>query len=537
MIFTLHRYIFNELFRVFVLATASLTLMLSGVSLIPLFQKYGISPSQTIYLLGCFLPIMLTFVLPMSALFAASLVYGRFAADRELDACRASGISLWTMIYPGLTLAILVAVANLLLSFYVAPTFIHRSESSVKANAEQILFRNIERKGSYTLPQSDYRLYADNAVPEKKLLEGVVILDSLKGDSTRMITAEKAKVQIETYRNHNEATVVTQNAYEFDESSFWYLGNYSSSTQFPSLLTDKIKFQKIEQIKQIQADKLNYFPVREMAMAGRAQLAIEILCEDIQKQMAKASDYYPLDDLDDARGISYLLSAGDCYIDESQPHLIRLSKPVRLLQVDRNRNTLTVQYDCSRGYVTLEGEGTQLRVAIKLENPSWQRPGISSGRSTGRYVPNIRFPSQLAEGLKFENTIPTLIAVEQGKSMISETPSGRLKEICQRLQRELVDVDNEIYAELNTRLVLGLGCIPLILTGIALGIKNRGGHMLSAFGASAIPGAILIIFILSGKELTRNPATPAATGVALIWVGLVALLVLTLLIYRKLLRT
>jgi hypothetical protein len=61
--------------------------------------------------------------------------------------------------------------------------------------------------------------------------------------------------------------------------------------------------------------------------------------------------------------------------------------------------------------------------------------------------------------------------------------------------------------------------------------------MLSAFGASAIPGGLLVVFILSGKELTKNPSTPAMTGVSVMWIGFAVLLVLTLWIYRKLLRT
>jgi len=36
----------------------------------------------------------------MAALFAATLVYGRFANDNELDACKAGGISLLTLVYP-----------------------------------------------------------------------------------------------------------------------------------------------------------------------------------------------------------------------------------------------------------------------------------------------------------------------------------------------------------------------------------------------------------------------------------------------------
>ena len=97
MVFTLHRYIFRELFKVFVLATVALTLILSLGSMLQPIQKYGVGPEQVVHLLGYFLPITLTFVLPMGTLFATALVYGRIASDNELDACRASGISLMTL--------------------------------------------------------------------------------------------------------------------------------------------------------------------------------------------------------------------------------------------------------------------------------------------------------------------------------------------------------------------------------------------------------------------------------------------------------
>ena len=152
MVFTLHRYIFREVFKVFILATVALTLMMSLGSILRPVQEYGVGPGQVIDLMIYFLPITLTFVLPMAALFATTLVYGRLANDNELDACRASGISLLLLVYPGLILAIIVATANLLLSFYVMPAFVHRAENSLKNDARQILFRNIQRKGYYSLP-------------------------------------------------------------------------------------------------------------------------------------------------------------------------------------------------------------------------------------------------------------------------------------------------------------------------------------------------------------------------------------------------
>lgn len=534
MVFTLHRYIFRELFRVFVLATVAMTLMLSVGLLIPTIQDYGVSPAQIFRLIGYFLPITLTFVLPMSALFAASLIYGRFSADRELDACRASGISQWTLIYPGLTLAILVAVANLILSFHIAPSFIHQTEKSVKADAEQILFRNIQREGSYALPHTTYQLYADRAFPEMQLLEGVVIVNLVHDEAPRLITAERAKVKIKSLANFNEATVVAQNAYRFNENDWSYIGDTAVTTQFPSLLADKIKFQKIEQMKRIQSDKLNFFPIRKEVLKARAQLSVEMLSEDINRQM-RLKGYYEFEDVEGLR--VYILRVEKCEVNPFAANNILLSGQIQLTQNEPLNPDMTVDYFSHSGDISLEITGEKLRLEMTLDNPSWKRPGLPSGKAISKFVNNIQFPQSLMAPLKMDRILETIEQFNNKELVLEAGPTGRLEVFCERVPEELVEVDNEIYAEIHSRLVLGLGSIALILTGIALGIKFRGGHMLSAFGASAIPGGVLVVFILSGKEMTRNPATPVSSGVTVMWMGFVVLVLLTLWEYRKLLRT
>jgi lipopolysaccharide export LptBFGC system permease protein LptF len=145
-------------------------------------------------------------------LFAASLIYGRLAADNELDACRASGISLLTLVYPGLALAIIVAVANLMLSFHVMPIFVHRAEKSLKADAKQILFRNIQRKGYYKLPPEErYLIYADLADPENDTLSGVVVVEAEAGQIEEITTAQSAKILFNPDRRFNEVQITAHN--------------------------------------------------------------------------------------------------------------------------------------------------------------------------------------------------------------------------------------------------------------------------------------------------------------------------------------
>jgi hypothetical protein len=49
MVFTLHRYMFRELLRIFILATIALTLILSLGMILQPVQKFGVGPRQAVH--------------------------------------------------------------------------------------------------------------------------------------------------------------------------------------------------------------------------------------------------------------------------------------------------------------------------------------------------------------------------------------------------------------------------------------------------------------------------------------------------------
>ncbi|MCK4998487.1 MAG: LptF/LptG family permease [Anaerohalosphaera sp.] len=531
MVFTLHRYIFRELIKVFILSSAAMTLMLSTVMMLRPIQKYGVGPDQALHLYGYFLPITLTFVLPIGAIFAAALIYGRFASDNELDACRASGVSLMTLIYPGLCLAITVAITSLILSFYVVPAFVQRAEMSIKANAKQMLFRNLQRKGFCELERG-FIIYADNAIPSENLLEGTIVIRTKKTSPDMMITTDKTLVQIEGTANHNKVTVVATDYNRIDEyGQQSHHGVLPIETSFPPLLSDDINFQKIDRIKEIKSDMMKFKPVKDLAMDARAQLITEMLAREMNLKFEKGIDeFYPLtNDI-----MKFMFTAKGCKPLDNWK--IELVGPIKLFEVDKVLDDLICTYQCQSAFIELNNNTADAKLEMILQSPTWDKGKGIKGVAAKKVIRSIAIPASVINSINDDNLLADLKTVLKKTDL---TPTPKLVEKLERLDYKIWQTNKYILAAVHSRLVFGLGCISIVLISIALGIKFRGGHLLSAFGASAIPAGILVVFMMSGKQLTttKNESMPEITGIIVMWAGLVLLSVAALWIYRKMLKT
>ena len=108
---------------------------------------------------------------------------------------------------------------------------------------------------------------------------------------------------------------------------------------------------------------------------------------------------------------------------------------------------------------------------------------------------------------------------------LAEARAGR-----QRAKRAAVAATAAVQDWTQTPLAKGLAI------GIGLGIFQRGGHLLSAFGVSCVPGAILGASIISGKRIIEGTSAQGPTGLLVMWGGLAFLVLLALWICGRLVR-
>jgi LPS export ABC transporter permease LptG/LPS export ABC transporter permease LptF len=156
----------------------------------------GLPTGIVVKLLALNLPHIVVITIPMALLFGILVAIGRLAADSELTALRAAGVSLAYLYRALLTVSLLLAVLNTLLMIYLLPwgnrtytsMLIEQLSAGGQAEIEPRVFNEI---------LEDRTLYVFEAPAGGVEWEGVFLADSLPVGETRFTVADAGTVRIE----------------------------------------------------------------------------------------------------------------------------------------------------------------------------------------------------------------------------------------------------------------------------------------------------------------------------------------------------
>lgn len=192
---TLHLYLTRQVLAALAMTVTVFTFVLLLGNIIKEILRLLLSGHATFLLIlqaiGLLIPFVLVFALPMGMLTAALLVFGRFSADQELTAARASGISLVSLITPILMVSVVLSAVCAWVNCELAPT--------CRAAYNDLRFTILSRNPAGILQENQFvQLPGGYSIYVRKIdgqnLGGVEIFRTEEEDnSTRWLKADKGK--------------------------------------------------------------------------------------------------------------------------------------------------------------------------------------------------------------------------------------------------------------------------------------------------------------------------------------------------------
>ncbi len=159
---TLQWYIFREMGKTFVLTAVGMTIVLGlGGGVLELVEIDRISPGQLLKLILIVLPVSGTLTLPIAALYAATITYGRLSADNEILACKSSGINIAWLFLPTFAISLLSAGFTFYFTCFMIPGLVKDMSNIAKSDIRQIVETRLTSPERLPLPQANARIYAD----------------------------------------------------------------------------------------------------------------------------------------------------------------------------------------------------------------------------------------------------------------------------------------------------------------------------------------------------------------------------------------
>jgi lipopolysaccharide export system permease protein len=543
---TLYKYILRELIKLMAISVAVLVAMISFAAAIKPMSDGLLSPAAMLKFVGYSAPTMLGFALPFAGAFASTLVFTRMAADNEVLACSASGLSYTRILAPVAALGLVLTMGLFYLSNFVVPGFYRMASQTLETDMMSIMVTQLNQNRPFKeIP--GYVLYADNAVqmpapPETGAtrfiqLTGVAVgeldeLDRVRADSTAKI----ANILLFQDDQGSRVTLKLLEAmrYRADVGELEYISSLPIGPEtIPSLFDDDPKFRSWPELRQLNDEPERYDEVRE----AKGELAREVAAAELRtsiREYLKANH---------GRDGVVLKGSLENYLIHS-PSVRTVDGALRL--ESRPGRPVTIQYpaegpfqrriEAESGSIEIDPGKRELQPSASIELRQvriFRVPGTEPMTETPAYTqPGLGWPTPLiADDIESQplSALQSAASIHYGKSRNVDN-AGK------DLDRNILKLGRKIISQLHERAASALTCLMLLVFGAVLAMHLKGHMPLVVFFWSFMLAIISIIIINTGQNLASSTKVTVSAGLTVLWAGNAGMALAILIVYRRLAR-
>lgn len=543
---TLYKYILRELIKLMAVSVAVLVAMISFAAAIKPMSDGLLSPAAMLKFVGYSAPTMLGFALPFAGAFASTLVFTRMAADNEVLACSASGLSYARILAPVAALGLVLTMGLFYLSNFVVPGFYRMASQTLETDMMSIMVTQLNQNRPFKeIP--GYVLYADNAVqmpapPETGAtrfiqLTGVAVgeldeLDRVRADSTAKI----ANILLFQDDQGSRVTLKLLEAmrYRADVGELEYINSLPIGPEtIPSLFDDDPKFRSWPELRQLDREPERYDEVRE----AKGELAREVAAAELRtsiREYLKANH---------GRDGVVLRGSLQDYLIHS-PSVRTVDGALRL--ESRPGRPVTIQYpaegpfqrriEAESGSIEIDPGKRELQPSASIELRQvriFRVPGTEPMTETPAYTqPGLGWPTPLIdEDIESQplSALQSVAGIHYGKSRNVDI-AGK------ELEKSILKLGRKIISQLHERAASALTCLMLLVFGAVLAMQLKGHMPLVVFFWSFMLAIVSIIIINTGQNLASSTKVTVSAGLTVLWAGNVGMALAIFIVYRRLAR-
>ncbi|MCB0379159.1 MAG: LPS export ABC transporter permease LptF [Bdellovibrionales bacterium] len=189
-------YLLSEMTPTFflgVITFVSILLMFQMLRLTELILQHDVSLRTLIHIMSYMSISFLPAILPMSLIFAIVLSYNRLTNDSEIIAFKSLGFSMWPLVFPGLALGLVIAMASSYTAFRIGPWGNRQFELLINDISNSKIITAI-KEGTFSEGFFNLVVYTNSINPQTDELQRVFIYDERDPKSPTTIIAEKGQI-------------------------------------------------------------------------------------------------------------------------------------------------------------------------------------------------------------------------------------------------------------------------------------------------------------------------------------------------------